>query len=83
MAGQGRAGLWGAGDRPCCGVPGAGAVGPKELTWGPGPWVGQGNLVGRAIEVWGCSPGLGHTNGMCHNIEMYTDRVSSYAHKSI
>jgi len=32
----GRAGLWGAGDQPCCGVTGAGADGPGGLEWGPG-----------------------------------------------
>ena len=34
----GQAGLWGAGDRPCWGMAGAGADSPGELTWGPGPW---------------------------------------------
>ena len=33
----GRAGLWGTGERPCCSVTGAGADGPGELKWGPGP----------------------------------------------
>ena len=36
----GRAGLWGAGDQPCCGITGAGADSPGGLRWGPGPWAG-------------------------------------------
>ena len=36
----GRAGLWGAGDQPCCSITGAGADGPREATQGPGPWAG-------------------------------------------
>jgi len=37
----GRAGLWGAGARPCCDVTGAGA------DRGPGPWAGLGRPWGR------------------------------------
>lgn len=43
------AGLWGAGDRPCCGVTGAGAGGPGGVTWGPGPWS---VWRGRAQRGW-------------------------------
>jgi len=33
----GRAGLWGAGDRPCCSITGAGADSPGGVTWVP--WI--------------------------------------------
>ena len=37
----GRAGLWGAGDQPCCGIAGAGTDWPEGLKWGPAPWQNQ------------------------------------------
>jgi len=43
MAGQGRAGLKGAGERLCCGIAGAGADGPGGLKWVPGPGTGSGS----------------------------------------
>ena len=48
MAGQGRAGLWGTGDQPCCAVTGAGAGSTRGLTWGAGPWAGWGEPQGWA-----------------------------------
>lgn len=44
----GRAGLWGAADRPGCGVAGAGADIPGGLTWGPGLCAGLGEPQGEA-----------------------------------
>ena len=45
----GRAGLWGAGDQPCCGTAGAGTDGPGGLNWGP--------KMGQDSEDWWCSQG--------------------------
>jgi len=53
----GRAGLWGAGDRPCCGIAGAGADGPRGLTWGPGAWAGWGEPRGGSGGGWWCPGG--------------------------
>lgn len=43
MSGQGRAALFGAGDRPCCSISGAGTGSPWGLEGGPGPWQGGGS----------------------------------------
>jgi len=52
----GRAGLWGAGERPCCSVAGAGADGPGGLRRGPVPGTGWGESQGLR---WGPGPGTG------------------------
>jgi len=41
-----RAGLWGAGEWPCCGISGAGTDGLGGLTWSLEPWEGGGNPGG-------------------------------------
>ena len=55
----GRTRLWGAGDRPCCGITGTGADGPGGLTWGPGLWAGWGGALG----------GLGRASKACQGPE--------------
>jgi len=60
--GSGQAGLWGAGDCPCCGIAGAQADGPGGQTRGPGQaggaprgdmgsWAGPASAR-RAQAVW-------------------------------
>lgn len=53
---HGQAELWGAGDQPCCSITGAGAGGPGGLTWGPGPWAGEG--AGQDKQAWWFPQGL-------------------------
>jgi len=45
----------GAGGWPCCSVTGAGADGPRGLTWGPGLQAAAGTpmMLGRAVKAGG------------------------------
>lgn len=61
----GRAGLWGAGDWPCCDITGAGTGGPGELKWGPeemGRLGVRGALreLDRDSQNWQCFQGHGN-----------------------
>lgn len=48
---QGWAGMWGAGNKPCCSVTGSGANISRGLRWGPGPWAGWGRTGGQGQSV--------------------------------
>jgi len=54
---HGWAGLWGAGDQPCCGIPGAGAGGAGGLKWGSGHGRGA-PRGGQGQAGLGCSQTL-------------------------
>ncbi|KAK4823432.1 hypothetical protein QYF61_002118 [Mycteria americana] len=59
----GKGGPWGAGDRHCCNVSGAGTDGHGGLKWGPGLWAGcwQQGLQGSVREERPGLPCAGHS----------------------